>query len=204
MEKTQLIFLLGLNHSGKDTVGQMFVDKGYTRVAFGDVLKVDYAAEKGISVESLHIQGPGKEAHRDAIIEFAEAKRAIDPMYWIKKAIIPYLDDSGSIKTGLKLVFTDIRRKSEIDWIHDFKRLEFVSTEVYRRLPFPCIVSAKLFIVNRSSVIDNDMLSHYTIGYTEGRHIESDFPVLDAIIENNGTIEDLKTKVENCISVYSL
>lgn len=203
MSKSNFVFLLGLNHSGKDTVGQMFIDKGYTRVAFGDVLKEEYAASKGISVDILHIQGPEKEAHRDAIIEFAEAKRAVDSIYWIRKAIAPYVDETNTFKRGLKLVFTDIRRMSEVNWISSFKNVEYIASNVEEGM-MNCDIHAKLFLIERPNIVDNDMLSHETIGYTKGMQYMSDYTILDAIIGNDGTMEDLKIKIENCIKAFSL
>ena len=200
MEKTEMVFLLGLSGSGKDTVGQEFINKGYTRVAFADVLKEEYAAMKGIPLESLHIQGPAKEAHREAIIEYAETQRAIDPLHWIKKAIEPYLESHSSIREGLKLVFTDVRRRSELDWIYHIKSIE-------DRVDEGEIIShyerARLFIVDRPGIIDNDMLSHETIGYARGMQRASEFQVVDATIINDGTKEDLAKKVERLCRAYA-
>ncbi len=201
MEKTELVFLCGLSQSGKDTVGEEFVKQGYTRVAFADAVKVDYAIAQGLDIELLYIQGPIKESHREGIIAYAESMRAIDPMYWIKKAVEPYLDENNNIKEGLKLVFTDVRRRSEIDWIYSIKNIQSCVEDNgdvighYER--------AKLFLIKRP-IVDTDVLSHETIGYMEGISRQSDFQFIDAIILNNGTKEDLAKKVERLLEAYAI
>lgn len=201
LEASNLIFLAGLASSGKDTLGQMFVDKGFTRVAFADTLKAEYAKLKNITVEELHIQGPIKESHREGIIFYAEAKRNEDPYYWINKAIEPYLDEKGQFKEGLKLVFTDVRRISEIDWIYSFKEINYWGEQ---NIDTSHYIQTKLFLINRPSILDADVLSHETIGYLKGLNKVSPFTLLNATILNDSTKEDLEKKFTHLCKTYSL
>lgn len=193
MEKTELVFLCGLSYSGKDTVGKEFIKKGYIRVAFGDAVKEEYARIHNIDVKDLHIQGPIKELHRSEIINLAELQRAIDPTFWINKAIEPYLDENGKIKEGLKLVFTDVRRRSEIDFIYFFKS---ANSDYY--------ITSKLFLIKNPNIIDPDTLSHNSIGYLEGINKVSPYKIIDAIVLNDGTKEELTEKVNRLIETFSL
>lgn len=193
MKLTELVFLCGLSRSGKDTVGEEFIKNGYTRVAFGDAVKEEYARLHNIDIKDLHIQGPIKEAHRQGIIDLAETQRAIDPFFWINKAIEPYLDEDKKIKPGLKLVFTDVRRKSEVDFIYFFRS---ANADYY--------IISKVFLINNPTVIDPDTLTHNCIGYLEGLDKASPYKVIDAIILNNGTKEDLSIKVKRLIESFSI
>lgn len=185
---TKIVSLLGLAGSGKDTIGQMFIDKGFIRVAFADVLKKEYADLHGISVEDLHKQGPIKELHRPSIIAYAEAKRKEDPLYWISKAFAPYIDVEGNFKPDLKLVITDMRRISEIQWVFERK---VKGEEVF------------LFRIDRD-IVDLDGLTHQCIGFAKGlQYVHSDLPMIDAIILNHGNLKELHDKVERISQVYS-
>lgn len=152
--KTKIVFLLGEAGSGKDTIGKEFVKRGYTRVSFADVMKQEYADLMEINVSELHIQGPKKELHRPGLIEFAENKKKEDPLIWLKKAFAPYQDTSENFKEDLKLVVTDFRRESEVDWYYGMLK----STDV----------SIYLFRVSRKDIEDNDVLTHFAIGKAIG------------------------------------
>ncbi len=192
---SQIVSLLGLAGSGKDTVGQMFINKGFTRIAFADTLKKEYAELHGIAVEDLHKQGPIKELHRPSIIAYAEAKRKEDPLYWIAKAFAPYLDSDGNLKPDLKLVITDMRRISEIQWVFDRKTDLIPDGKVS--------VDAFLFRIDRD-IIDLDGLTHQCIGFAKGlQYVHSDLPMIDATILNHGNLKELQDKVERIFKVYS-
>jgi phosphomevalonate kinase len=204
MKKTQIVFLLGLAGSGKDTVGEQFVDKGYTRVAFADALKEEYSKLHGVSIKDLHEQGPIKELHRPAIITLAETRRKENPLYWIEKSFAPHLEEANFFKEGLKLVVTDSRRISEMQWVLERKELMYdVNLEergLWRRSAH--YVDIKLFRIDRG-ITDLDGLTHQCIGFAKGLQQVLDYPFIDATIENHGTVQDLKTKVERIFDRYS-
>ncbi len=192
--KTQLIFLLGESNVGKDTVGSIFIKHGYTRVSFADLVKEEYATLNSIPLEHLHEFGEMKEKHRPGIIQHAEAKRAIDPYYWLDKAFEPYLTSDKNFKPNLKLVITDCRRFSEIDWIYLKKNLALIDPNF----------DIKLFHIRNPRTIDTDTLTHFAIGYAYGCNVDPDITMIDGIIMNDSTKEDLVEKVEKCIEVNSL
>lgn len=205
MKKTNICFLLGLAGSGKDTVGNFFVKKGYTRIAFADAAKRDYALFAGADYEKLQHDREYKEMHRSRLIEYAESFRHKDPNYWINKAFEPFIDkDTNQFKPGLKLVITDCRRVSEIDWILNLKKyINTINKEA------SCVnsvlrhyVDVKLVEINNPSVEDRDCLTHYAIGYAHGIHKgctnwSSNF--IDAIIVNDSTLTELEKKTNECI-----
>jgi hypothetical protein len=199
MKQTIIVGLLGLSKSGKDTIGEHFVKHGFIRVAFGDMLKREYAEINNVSLQDLITQGIEKEKHRVKIIEYAEKKRSENPYYWIEKAIAPFLNDKGQIEEGLKLVFTDIRRDKEIDWFEELKSIQF-HTQKYDRVHY---ITTNLFLVERLGNLDLDNLTHETIGYAKGISKHSPFPLIDSYIKNDSSLENLENKTIRIIETYS-
>lgn len=205
MEPTKIIFLLGCSLSGKDTIGKMLVSKGYTRVSFADAVKQEYAEQNNLNVEVLHKQGPEKEKHRSGMIELAESKRAIDPLCWLKKAFEPFLDEKGEFKEGLKLVITDCRRSSEIEWIQIQKQHIYDLNTSINDPTIKHYLDFKLIHVKRPNTIDPDVLTHYTIGYAYGlSHANLPFSIVDASINNDLDVKALEAKVNLCMEEFDL
>ena len=202
MKSTKIIFLLGEAGSGKDTTGEHFVSKGYTRVSFADALKEEYALQAGIPVEVLHIQGPEKELHRPKLIEYAEAARKKDPLIWLNKAFKKYQNEDGSFKEDLKLVVTDFRRSDEVDWYYQMR------SKVNN-------VELRMFYINRPDTGDKDVLTHYTIGKVYGVNLIME-GFVDAVIHlhiggsnltNEQYIslqEEIKSKVDKLFYLFNL
>ena len=115
--KSNIIFLQGLSGSGKDTVGEVFIKNGYTRIAFADIAKIEFAKVAGIDLALLHDRDT-KEQYRPALINFAEERKKTQPTYWVDKAFEPYRDSKGKWKDNLKLIVTDFRRTEEVEWLY--------------------------------------------------------------------------------------
>ena len=169
----ELIFLLGEAGSGKDTIGKEFIKKGFIRTSFADTLKEEYAKENNVDVKDLMVQGPIKEEHRKALINFAEEAKLKDPLIWLNKAFEKYIDPSTGLLSNCRLVITDFRRKYETDWISLHK-------DAY---------DIKVFYVKRDGTNDPDVLTHYCVGYTFGKGL------VDATITNNGPLELIGDKI---------
>jgi phosphomevalonate kinase len=189
----KIVFLLGLAKSGKDTIGNQLVNNyEFTRVAFADAAKEEYAKQKNIDIKDLHIQSSIKEFHREGLILMAEEARKKDPEIWIKKALEPFLlhkENIFSFKNNIKnIVITDCRRKPEIDYILKGKALG---------LPF------NLVLIEKPNNYDSDILTHETIGYAQGLHkaltIYEKKGLIDAIIVNDKDIESLNKKVQRLV-----
>lgn len=208
MQKTNIVFLLGCSRSGKDTIGQHLVDKyKYTRVSFADAVKEQYAQENGIDISVLHTQGPEKESHRAGLISLAEGERLKNPLCWLEKAFKPHMEDikenmdSYAFKEGLNLVVTDCRRIDEIDWIAYFKDLiNHIDLELQEEgLSLDAYLNIELWYVSRpeAEAADTDGLTHQCIGYARGYHRGAiGYPIVDCIVVNNSTIEQLKYKID--------
>lgn len=196
---TNIVFLLGESFAGKDTVGKMFVGKGYTRVSFADALKYRYAAENNIDPKVLFEQGPEKEKHRLGLIQVAEDTKKVDPLIWLNEAFKPYRDEEGFFFDNLKLVVTDCRRICEVDWLRDQKRLEELWNVNYPDKP---VTRTLILSIERPGNNDPDVLTHQAIGYAKG--ISRVTPFIDNVINNNSTLESLQNRVDSLFPIHLL
>ena len=100
----KIIILSGQQYSGKDTPAKIMLDKmpDYKRCAMGDIIKLTYGAEKGLSYEEIEKNKP---AYRQDLIDLGNRGRAQDPDYWLKKI----LEQPGNI------IVTDVRVPHEYE-----------------------------------------------------------------------------------------
>jgi len=213
-QPTSIVFLLGEAGSGKDSIGKILVEEhGYTRVSFADAVKDEVAKLHDMDVKLLHEQGPVKEKMRSAMIELAENERAKDPLHWLKLAFLKHQDEEFNFKPGLKLVITDCRRDSEIDWLYALKQEIYVAnTQSQGRAQH--YVFPYLFLVKRDNKpIDTDVLTHGCISYAMGIQkvlhektlmTHNDIRLLDGFVHNNGTIDNLKSKIQAVVENFNL
>lgn len=110
---TLIVGLRGYARSGKDCVGRFLLDMepDGKRYAFADALKVEVAAEKGITVEELEAN---KDEHRVDLQGHGMARRDEDPAYWIRKVTDAIRRDAPKLA-----VITDVRLPNEVEAVHD-------------------------------------------------------------------------------------
>lgn len=141
LHNKKVVGLAGYSKSGKDTLGKILVDKhGFTRVAFGDVMKRDmntyfknevtvdlYSYGIDMNIDDIDFLNPStremKEVLRPYMKWFGQELRRINgEHYWTNRAL-------SEIGENDKVVITDIRRESEIDIFID-KSLESLLVHV--------------------------------------------------------------------------
>jgi dephospho-CoA kinase len=169
------IALIGGARTGKDTIaGHLCNIFDFKRVAFGDGLR-DKLFETFPDL-------PHEPKPRQALIDFGQACRKIDPLVWIKQ-----LHRTARVyeKNGyLNLVITDVRQPNEVEYCRKmgYKLVKVVS-------------SADLQIARASQSGEkldvNNELDAYALGFKDFNYI----------IYNNGSLETLYSQVENLISV---
>ena len=101
----KIIILSGKQYSGKDTVAKILLKNlnDFKRIGLGDAIKIEYGKTIGKSFEEIEAK---KHLYRENLINFANAKRAIDEDYWIKKIVeYPY-----------NVIVPDMRVKREYDF----------------------------------------------------------------------------------------
>lgn len=100
----KIIIFSGKQYSGKDTVAKIMLAemKNYKRCAMGDIIKLTYGEQKGLTYEEIEKNKP---LYRQDLINLGNWGRAQDPDYWLKKII----EQNGNI------MVTDVRVPHEYE-----------------------------------------------------------------------------------------
>lgn len=100
----KIIIFSGKQYSGKDTVAKIMLEQmsEYKRFAMGDVIKLEYGKQKGLTYEEIEKNKP---IYRQDLIDLGNWGRTQDPDYWLKKII----SQSGNI------IVTDVRVPHEYE-----------------------------------------------------------------------------------------
>ena len=100
----KIIIFSGKQYSGKDTAAKIMLElmPDFSRCAMGDIIKLTYGKEKGLSYEEIEKNKP---LYRQDLINLGNWGRAQDSDYWLKKI----LEQSGNI------IVTDVRVQHEYD-----------------------------------------------------------------------------------------
>lgn len=100
----KIIIFSGKQYSGKDTAAKILLEEltGYRRCAMGDIIKLTYGKEKGLTYEEIEAN---KAQYRADLITLGNWGRAQDPDYWLKKI----LEQDGNI------IVTDVRVPHEYE-----------------------------------------------------------------------------------------
>jgi len=99
-----IIIFSGKQYSGKDTVAKILLENmpDYRRFAMGDVIKLEYGKQKGLTYEEIEKNKP---IYRQGLIDLGNWGRSQDPDYWLKKII----SQPG------KIMVTDVRVPHEYE-----------------------------------------------------------------------------------------
>ena len=112
----KIIIFSGKQYSGKDTVAKILLEflPDYRRCAMGDIIKLTYGKEKGLTYEEIEQNKP---LYRQDLINLGNWGRSQDPDYWLKKII----SEDGNI------IVTDVRVPHEYEV---FKKAGAISIRV--------------------------------------------------------------------------
>lgn len=100
----KIIIFSGKQYSGKDTAAKIMLEKlpNYKRCAMGDIIKLTYGKNKGLTYNEIETN---KAKYRADLIALGNWGRAQDPDYWLKKI----LEQDGDI------IVTDVRVPHEYE-----------------------------------------------------------------------------------------
>lgn len=100
----RIITFSGKQYSGKDTAAKILMEAmpNYRRCAMGDIIKIEYARQKGLSYEEIEAN---KSEYRQGLIDLGNWGRQQSPDFWLQKII----EQEGF------LVVTDVRIKHEYE-----------------------------------------------------------------------------------------
>ena len=99
-----IIIFSGKQYSGKDTAAKILMEAmpDFKRCAMGDIIKIEYAKQHGLTVEDIEAD---KAKYRQGLIDLGNWGRKQSPDYWLNKII----SQKGN------LVVTDVRIKHEYE-----------------------------------------------------------------------------------------
>lgn len=100
----RIIIFSGKQYCGKDTAAKIMLDlmPEFERCAMGDIIKLTYGKEKGLTYEEIEKNKP---LYRQDLINLGNWGREQHPDYWLKKI----LEQDGNI------MVTDVRVQHEYD-----------------------------------------------------------------------------------------
>ena len=100
----KIIIFSGKQYSGKDTAAKIMLDgmPDFRRCAIGDIIKITYGKEHGITYEEIEKNKP---LYRQGLIDLGNWGRAQSPDYWLQKI----LEQDGNI------IVTDVRVPHEYE-----------------------------------------------------------------------------------------
>ena len=100
----KIIIFSGKQYSGKDTAAKILMEAmpDFKRCAMGDIIKIEYAGQHGITVQEIE---NNKSFYRQGLIDLGNWGRMQSPDYWLEKIIA----QKGNI------VVTDVRIKHEYE-----------------------------------------------------------------------------------------
>lgn len=98
----KIVIFSGKQYSGKDTLASILLEflPDYRRIAIGDIIKLTYGEQKGLTYEEIEQNKP---KYRPDLIALGNWGRAQDADYWLKKI----LEQEG------KFFVTDVRMLHE-------------------------------------------------------------------------------------------
>jgi len=175
----QILLLSGYARSGKDSVANLLEEEhGYLRFAFADALKDMVATETGIPVALFHSQqkdtviphSAPPTTYRDLLINIADKKRAVDPDIF-SRLVGKQISESNAEY----IVVSDWRYKREESFLRSFLESQPVSYHIRRGRVM------RASIVPSTAPIEHDL----------------DGAPMDVVIENNGSISDLRGLVHS-------
>ena len=111
-----IIIFSGKQYSGKDTAAKIMLEQmpDFRRCAMGDIIKLTYGKEKGLTYEEIEKNKP---LYRQDLIDLGNWGRSQNPDYWLNKII----EQDGNI------IVTDVRVPHEYEV---FKRAGAISIRV--------------------------------------------------------------------------
>lgn len=100
----KIIIFSGKQYSGKDTAAKIMLEAmpEYKRCAMGDIIKLTYAKQKGITYDEIE---KNKSKYRQDLINLGNWGRSQSPDYWLEKII----EQDGNI------IVTDVRIPHEYE-----------------------------------------------------------------------------------------
>jgi len=188
----KLIFLIGFQNTGKDSVFKMLKDvsiEPVVRVSFADALKSEVYPTLGKEYDPENDDREWKDKHRPQIIQYGEGQKQKNGQnYWVKRALDDLLAKKYDRKVDTPhIVVTDCRRIEEMMWFKHFKLGHYKELEEALKIYEPV-----MFVVHREKAEeDSDYLTHIALEYA------AETRMFSRMIKNYKGLKELKKDVED-------
>jgi dephospho-CoA kinase len=171
--------------AGKDTAAHhLHIKYGFDKVAFGDALK------RNVNEAFPWVYGPNKP--RALLQQYGQLMREIDPQIWVKhveRKVIGTIDfrvNTGAERIGI--VISDLRQQNEYDWCR---------ANGFTIIRVACPFDTRLA---RARAAGDDFVESDLLHSTE-QYVDTFEPHYE--IENNGTVDELKSKVDAILTLIN-
>lgn len=184
---TILIGLCGRARSGKDTAANALINKhDFDRYSFADPVKKSAQQMFGLSEEETWLDELKDEVndfwgitHREMFQKIGTegAREVFFDDIWIRRASKEVIDRYGSFRANFKLVIPDVRFDNEADWIH--------------------AMGGSLVHIERPDLKQIEHAKHASEN-------SLDYSKADHVVSNDGTIEELESKMSKTLDAIGL
>ena len=179
-----MIGLVGTNGSGKSTICDYLVDRGFQRYSLSSVIH-NYVREKGLPTT------------RDNLVDVSNRLKAQKGQNILAREMF----QKAKHEEATKVVFDSIRNPDEVQFLKDhYVTLIGVDAPIEKRYER---ISARR---RESDLIDFDTFRKHdqreNCGESSGQHVFAAMQACENIITNDGSYDDLCEEVDKLLSVY--
>ncbi len=183
MENVKILAIVGMSGSGKSVIVDHLTDKGYPKVYFG-----------GMIYKEMEKRGIVRTEDGESEKEFREMIRETEGKDWVVRQVIAETKDL--ISAGQKRII--------LDGVYSWTEYKTLKHEFPQCLTFIAIVVDKKLRYKRVAVRPNRPFDTTAIrerDRSEIENLEKGGPIAaaDYYVLNNGTIEDVKTRVDEIL-----
>ena len=183
MENVKILAIVGMSGSGKSVAVDYLTEKGYPKVYFG-----------GMIYKEMEKRGIIRTEDGESEKEFREMIRETEGKDWVVRQVIAETKDL--ISAGQKRIV--------LDGVYSWTEYKTLKKEFPQCLTFIAIVVDKKLRYKRVAVRPNRAFDTAAIrerDRSEIENLEKGGPIAaaDYYVLNNGTIEDVRTRVEEIL-----
>ncbi len=178
---TKVIAFTGRKFSGKDTAARLFIEAGYTNIKFADPLKDMLRAV-------LRVQG----ILPDTVERMIEGDLKEVPTYYLRGKTPRYAMQTLGTEWGRDIIAQDFWTSILKTRAEQHRKIVVTDLRFGNEVKAVRELGGKIIRIKRQFARDNEFSEHSS-------EVAIDNLMVDAEIENNGSIEELRTKLREYV-----